>query len=175
MPSLNRFNLDKLAATLEKVKKNPAEARKVNRIEGEWLLSESEAQFRSEVTTEKGRFLIESDQPGFFGGNGSRPSPMQYCLYGVASCYAATFAGIAAEKGIELKRLKVVAEANMDLSRPLGLSENPVVEQVKFTVLCEANAGEEKISEIKKLAEKRCPAVFCLTNPIKLSVELAKR
>lgn len=109
------------------------------------------------MTTEKGRFLIESDQPDVFGGGGTRPSPMQYCLYGVASCYATTFAGIAAEKGIKLKCLKVVAEANMDLSRPLRLSDNPVVEQVK------------------NLAEKRCPAVFCPTNPIKLSVEVAKQ
>jgi uncharacterized OsmC-like protein len=39
-------------------------------------------------------------------------------------------------------------------------------------VLCETNAGNEKIEEIKKLAQERCPAVYCLTTPIPLKVVL---
>jgi len=39
--------------------------KKVNRIEGEWLLEEEGPQFRAKVKTEKGEYSLEADQPSF--------------------------------------------------------------------------------------------------------------
>lgn len=172
MAMLNNVNLDKLKATVEKAKAGLGTLKKVNKVEGEWLFGEGRPQFRAAVKTEKGKIALEADQPSFLGGGGSAPGPMIYCLYGVASCFAATFATIAAKEGIELTKLKIIAESHVDLSRSMGLSDNPTVEGVTFKVLCEAKAGKEKIEEIKRLAQERCPAVYCLTTPIPLQVEL---
>jgi uncharacterized OsmC-like protein len=175
MVVVNRVNLDKLNETVREITNDPNKAKKVTRIEGEWLLDEVEGpQFRAEIQAEKGKFTIEADQPISLGGWGTRPGPMHYCLYGVAACTAATFATIAATEGIKLRKMKIVVEGHMDLSKTLGISENPIVEEVKLQIIVDTDAGDEKIHEIKKLAEERCPAVYCLTAPVKMTVEVSK-
>jgi uncharacterized OsmC-like protein len=74
----------------------------------------------------------------------------------------------------ELKSLNVTAEAKMDLSRSFGLSKNPVVSTVDFKVGVDSDASEEKIKEVERLAKERCPAVFCLTQPIELNINVIK-
>ncbi|MEE9594068.1 MAG: OsmC family protein [Candidatus Hydrothermarchaeales archaeon] len=175
MSIINHVDLDKLGATVEKFKANPELAKKVNKVEGEWILDTMGGpQFRAVIQTESGDVTLEADQPIPLGGSGSAPGPMIYCLYGVASCYLATFASIAAEKGVELKRLQITTEAHMDLSRSMGLSQNPTVEKVVFEVKAESDASDEKIREIEGLAKERCPAVFCLTQPINLEIKSLK-
>jgi len=39
------------------------------------------------------------------GGEGLAPDPIQYCLYGLAACYAGTFAGLAAAQGVSWRSL----------------------------------------------------------------------
>ena len=97
---------------------------------------------------------------------------MIYCLYGSASCYAATFATMAAMEGVELESFTVHAESGIDFSKVLGLSENPIAEGVKFTLEVKSDASEEKLREIEELSKQRCPAVYCITNPIPLTTEL---
>lgn len=126
------------------------------------------------MQAEKGKFSLEADQPSLQGGGGARPGPMHYCFYGVAACTAATFATTAAMEGIRLKKMRVAVEGRMDLSKTLGVSENPIVEEVRLQIRVDTDAGDEKIQELRRLAEERCPAVFCLTNPVKMVVEVSK-
>ena len=58
----------------------------------------------------------------------------------------------------------------MNLSRVLGLGNEPIVEKVIFEVNATSEKGEN-LNEIKKLAEQRCPGVYCLTNAIKLEIK----
>lgn len=167
----NNINLEGIKATVEKIGKDLATAKKVNRIEGEWNL-QGGPQFRATVTFEKGKATLEADQPTFLGGGGTMPGPMIYCLYGSASCYAATFATIAALEGVELKKLSITAESSLDFSKVFGLSNNPIAEKVRFTLNVESSAPADKIREIERLSKERCPAVYCLTQPILLETEL---
>lgn len=167
----NNINLEGIKATVERVEKDLAAAKKVNRIDGDWNI-EGGPQFRAIVTFEKGKATLEADQPTFLGGGGTMPGPMIYCLYGSASCYAATFATLAALEGIELKKLSIVAESSMDFSKVFGMSNNPITEKVKFTINVESDAPAEKIRAIEELSKERCPAVYCLTQPIPLETEL---
>ncbi len=72
-------------------------------------LEAGQPRFSARVTFEGDEMTLEADQPTGQGGGGSRPGPMLYCLYGLASCYAATFATVAAMMGVELKALRFVA------------------------------------------------------------------
>ena len=108
------------------------------------------------------------------GGNGIKPDPIQYCLFGLAACYAATFVSIATMEGADLKELKVVAENQVDLSKSLGLSDNLIVEKITLTIEVKTDTLEDKIKEIEVMAKDRCPGVFCLTNPIPLETEIRK-
>lgn len=173
MSSINHIDLSKLGATVERFKANPELAKKVNKVEGEWILNKTEGpQFRAKIQTESGDVILEADQPSSLGGSGSALGPMIYCLYGVASCYLATFASVAAERAIELKSLRIAAEAHIDLSQTMGLTQNPIAEKVMFKVKVESDIPDEKIEEVKRLAEERCPAVFCLTKPINVDIRV---
>lgn len=176
MGILNRVNMDRLNETIQSIKKDPSKAKKVTKIGGEWILNDINVpQFRAEMLTETQRFTVEADQPNSLGGGGTRPSPMHYCLYGVATCTAATFATVAATEGIKLTKMKVSVEGYMDFSKTLGISNNPIVEEVKLRILVSSDADDTKIHELKKLAEERCPAVFCLTSRVKMTVEVQRK
>jgi uncharacterized OsmC-like protein len=168
---LNNVDVDKLKETAAALEAEPAKAKKVIKIEGEWNLGEG-PQFSATVGFEGGTIKFEADQPTFLGGGGTGPGPMLYCLYGSASCYAATYATLAATEGVVLKSLKITAESFIDFSRAMGLSDNPIAEKIKFILTVESDAPEEKLKELEDLAAKRCPAVYCLTNPIPLETEL---
>ncbi len=71
--------LKKLRDTIENVKKNPDDAKKVAKIEGAWNIDEGGGpQFEAEVVFEKGKMNFEMAQPTFLGGNGTGPGAMHY-------------------------------------------------------------------------------------------------
>ncbi len=166
---LNNVNLEKAGAFVEEAKKDKSKALKVKRIEGNWNLEDGKVQFTATLEHANEKTIVEADGPPFMGGSGIKPDPIQYCLFGLAACYAQTFASIAAEKGIKLKQLKVAAENKVNLSRALGLSNEPIVEKAILEVKASGEKGEN-LSEVRKLAEQRCPGVYCLTNAIKLEI-----
>ena len=170
---INNVDTEKAGAFVEEVKKDKSKALKVKRAGGNWNLENGKAQFTAILEHSKGSTIAEADGPPFMGGSGIKPDPVQYCLFGLAACFAQTFASIAAEKGIKLKHLKVAVENKVNLSKALGLSDEPIVKNVKLQVDA-SSESEENLDEVRKLAEERCPGVYCLTNPIKLNIELVQ-
>ena len=108
------------------------------------------------------------------GGGGLAPDPIQYCLYGLAACFAGTYASLAAADGVALTSLKVIAENQVDLTRPMGLGDKPVVDWVSLTVVAESDASDAKLKELEVLARERCPGVYCLTKPIPLETRVER-
>ena len=169
---INNVNLEKAGAFVKEVKQDKSKAAKVKIVEGTRNFEDGKTQFTANLNHPQGSTVIEADGPPFLGGSGIKPDPVQYCLFGLAACYAQTFASIAAEKGIKLNELKVSVENKINLSKALGLSDESIVENVKLHVNA-SSEGMESLDEIKRLAEERCPGVYCLTNTIKLNVELS--
>ncbi|MEE9151102.1 MAG: hypothetical protein V3U20_04625 [Thermoplasmata archaeon] len=50
--------------------------------------------------------------------------------------------------------------------------KDPAVSEVNFKVNVETDASAEQIGEVERLARERCPAVFCLTQPIELNIKI---
>src|SRR3972149_4093617 len=165
---INNVNLEKAGAFVEEVKQDKSKALKVKKVEGVWNFEDGKTQFTATLNHPQGSTVIEADGPPFLGGSGIKPDPVQYCLFGLAACFAQTFASIAAEKGIELKKLKVIAENHINLSKSLGLSDEPITQKVILSV---AASGKGDLKEVAKLSKERCPGIYCLTNPIKLELE----
>ncbi|MEW6003361.1 MAG: OsmC family protein [Nitrospirota bacterium] len=146
--------------------------KKSKKIVVHWNMEESKPQISSVVEFTKGSISLESDQAPFMGGGGRAPDPIQYCLFGTAACFAATFASVAAEKGVEADSLIVSAENHINLGQSVGLSEEPIVEGVKITAEVKSNMPKEKIDEVLNLSLKRCPGIYCITKPIPLETSL---
>lgn len=171
MARIDNVDLDKVKAFAEQIKSDPQKARKTQVIEGEWLL-EGGVQFRSLISFEGGQTTFEIDSPTFLGGSGTLPGPLHYCFYGLASCYTATFATMAAMLGINLKKLTTRVEADINFSQVFGVSDQPITEEVRVKLNVDSDASEEKIREAEQLTIQRCPVVFSLRNPIKFTPSL---
>ncbi|MFQ6031633.1 MAG: OsmC family protein [Candidatus Zixiibacteriota bacterium] len=171
---INNIDVEKVSQFIEEVKRDPSKAKESKKITGHWNFEAGKPQFESKLEFSSSSEVIYSDQAPFRGGNGIRPDPIQYCLFGLAACYAATFVSIATMEGVDLKELKVAADNQVDLSQSLGLSKNPIVERVKLTVEARTDGAENKLKEIEVMAKDRCPGVFCLSNPIPLETEVKK-
>ncbi|MBI4302421.1 MAG: OsmC family protein [Chloroflexi bacterium] len=168
----HNVNLGALESTTTRVQREPSQGRRINRVEGTWDLQEGRPQFAAEISFEGGKTTLESDQPTFMGGGGTRPGPMLYALFGLASCFTASFTSVAAMEGIELEEIKTAAEFDLNFAKVLGVADLPIVEEVRVALTVRSPAPREHIERALRLAEERCPVVFCLSNPIRLVTTL---
>ncbi|MBI4317507.1 MAG: OsmC family protein [Chloroflexi bacterium] len=172
MAKENNVNVDAVQKMAQGIQADPAKGRRTNKVEGTWNLTEGNPQFSSEISFEGGKLLLEADQPTFQGGGGTRPGPMHYALFGFASCFTATFATMAAVQGVVLEEVRTSAEFELNFAKVFGVADLPIVEEVRVTLAVKSDASREKIDEVLKLAEERCPASYCLANPIRLTAKL---
>jgi len=171
---MNNMNFEAMKNFMEEVRRDSLKARKSKKVECSWNFNERRPQIESKLQFPKGDMILRSDSAPFMGGEGLAPDPIQYCLFGFAACFAGTFMSSATMMGIEIESLKVSAENLMDLSKSIGLSDNPIVEKVKITTIVKSNAKEEQLKELEKMARDRCPGVYCVVNPIPLQTEQQK-
>jgi uncharacterized OsmC-like protein len=169
---INNVNVEAMGRFMEQVKADLSMAKKQKRVEGTWVFEGGHPQFKATLAHAKGEHTVEADFAPFMGGEGLAPDPIQYCLYGLAACFGGTFVGLAAAEGVELRSVRVVAENRVDLSRSMGLSDNPVVEQVSLELHIESDADSDKLAELQRLAKERCPGAYCLTKPIPLETSI---
>lgn len=172
MTMVNNVNIRVLEEIVKEAESDASKVKSSQRIEGEWLLEEGGPQFKAEVSFEGGKVVMESDQPKNLGGGGTRPGPLHYCFFGLVSCYTATFATMASMMGIELRRLSAKLEGDLNFSRVFGLSHEPVIEEVHITLQVESDAPRERLEEVERVTIERCPAVFALTEQVKLTASL---
>lgn len=164
----NNVNLQGMMAFVEQATADPGVLKKQKRVEGVWGFDEGHPQFKATLAYPSGERTLEADLAPVMGGSGLAPDPIQYCLYGLAACFAGTFMSLAAAEGVVVRSRKVVAENQVDLTKPMGLGDKPVVERVSLKVVVASDASEAKLRELEELARERCPGVFCLTRPIPL-------
>jgi len=171
---LNNVNLERLNQTIEEAKSDPAKAKRVTRVQGRWNLEPGRPQFTGVLTYESGQVTLDADQPTAMGGGGTLPGPLHYCIYGLAACYAATFATVAAMRGVTLRKLETVVEGHFDFSRVFGLSDAPALEQVRIALTVDADADPAQLRELEEMARERCPAAYVLGHQIPLVAEVKR-
>jgi len=164
--------MKKLEELMGAIKEDPANGKIAPRIVGHWIFEDGMPQFSSDIEIEGGSFTVEADMPSKLGGWGSRPGPLHYCFYGLASCYAFIFAAFAAMEGITLSKLSIEAVGHVDFSQVFGLTDNPIVEEVTFKIAAESDASPDKLDQLRSAVDERCPGLYCLTKPIKVTTEL---
>ncbi len=169
---MNNVNASKMQAFVEELKANPDAGKKHKTVAGDWSFEEGKPQFRAVLEFPAGRANVEAELPPFAGGWGTSPDPIQYCLYGLAACFAVTFAATATSEGVALKKLRVTAENWMNLQKQMGLSKENIIEKVKFTVDADADVPASKMRDLLRLAEERCPGTECVTRSVPFEARL---
>jgi uncharacterized OsmC-like protein len=175
---INNTDVDKIQNTIDNGKKDRQFLRKSIKMQGEWNLDPKYGyQFKTELTYEKGKQTIEIDSPSFLGGNGSRVGPMGYCIAGITSCFIATFVSVASSKGIIFNKLNVNAECNINFAKTFDITDEPITESINFFIDAKSEdmmIDKQKLQELVRMAEERCPAIYSMSHIIKVNAEINK-
>lgn len=171
---INNVDLDKISLTTAMGKKDKSTLRKPVKLEGEWILDSAAGyQFKTELSYENGKQIIEIDSPSFLGGNGNRIGPMGYCVAGIASCFIATFVTVAAGQGIRLTKLTANVECNINFAKTFDVADEPITEGITFRIEAVSdNADKSALQQLLKMAEERCPAVYSMSHRINVEATI---
>jgi uncharacterized OsmC-like protein len=170
--AINNVNVAEMRRFVAALAKDATLGRKNKRVTGSWSFHEGSPQFSAKLDYPKGASTVNVELPPFAGGWGTSPDPIQTCLSGLAACMAVTYMAVATAEGVRLTKLQVTAENWMDLRKQMGLSQDNIIERVKFTVAAEG-ADRATLERLLKVAESRCPGTECVTRAIPLTTELA--
>ncbi len=169
----NNINTVELNKTIDSAKEDKNLLKKQMVVEGEWSFIENKPQFNSRMSTQSGKiYSLSADEPIVFGGSEVAPNAVQYCLFGIAACYAATFVQWATIKGIDLEKFGVKITSDLNLNKRFAVSEEDIVNYIEISLDVSSEAKASEIQELKDITDKRCPAIFCLTNEINVRTEI---
>ena len=170
---MHNVNTDALNQTIAQAEQDPGALRQNVSFDGAWQTEANRPQFRATIPVPNGEpFVFEADFPPPMGGTGSAPNPLAYCFWGGLACYAMTYAQEAARQGVELRSVTARTEAEVDMSRALGVTDNPPVERIDWHLEVDADAPREQLEELKRIADEHCPGVYCVRNPVELTTHL---
>ena len=135
------------------------------RASGSWL--------GSMVTEVKIReFDFRTDEPVAKGGRNEAPTPMEFVAGAVNGCITVTIETIAAELGIRLDQVETLTRAHIDVRGFNGTADvSPHFKDYGLLVRIATSAREEELAELRRLVEKRCPAVNLLRDA-RIALEL---
>jgi len=147
------------------------------KLQGQWNFDIQKGyQFKTELSYEQGKQIIEIDSPSFLGGNGNRLGPMGYCVAGITSCFIATFVSIISTQGIKLEKLNVNAECNINFAKTFDVADEPITEGINFEIdvrtAGDKEADKQKLQELVKMAEGRCPAIYSMSHVINVNAKI---
>ena len=162
---------------LLKVDKRITVFKKPVKLQGQWNFDIQKGyQFKTELSYEQGKQIIEIDSPSFLVGNGNRLGPMGYCVAGITSCFIATFVSIISTQGIKLEKLNVNAECNINFAKTFDVADEPITEGINFEIdvrtAGDKEADKQKLQELVKMAEDRCPAIYSMSHVINVNAKI---
>ncbi len=68
--------------------------------------------------------------------------------------------------------MSVAVEGHSNFAQSFGLSDDPIVEQVRLTLTVDTDANREQVLKIEEQARDRCPAMYVLGRIIPCHTEL---
>lgn len=117
----------------------------------------------------EGVFHFRSDEPQPLLGENSAVSPAEYVMKGLAGCYVATLALLAAKRGYKLDAVELTINFDMDLQGFLGISDEvrKGAERILVQIHIEAaDLSSEQIKELVNQLEETSPIRDTLANPV---------
>lgn len=170
----NNVNLAAVGALAERVKMDPGAAKLQKRVAGTWSLREGSPQFTATVGHGDRTSFLQADMAVPFGGAGIAPDPIQYLLFGLASCYTATLVMIASMEGVDLGDVQAVAENVVDASRIFGAGDRPLVERVAVHVTVKAPVDDARLARWAQAARESCPFAYTIAHAVPLETRVER-
>ncbi|WP_312474265.1 OsmC family protein [Neobacillus sp.] len=105
-----------------------------------------------------GKHTIAIDEPVSFGGKDSAIDPLSTFLSSLIACENVMAQLIAKEMKFDLQGITFAVEGSLDLAGLMGdLTVKPYFQQVKVKAVVETSEPQERIDELQKAVDQRCP------------------
>ncbi|MCI0422402.1 MAG: OsmC family protein [Acidobacteria bacterium] len=144
-------------------------------LEGDDYRTRAFLQFAAqEDTSRQGPFVMDNDEPAVLLGTDQGANPVEVVLHALAGCLTTSLVYHAAAQGIKIDGVESRFEGELDLHGFLGLSDHVRngYENIRVTFKINADAPQEKLEELCRLAQKRSPVFDIVSNPVPVSIRL---
>ena len=122
----------------------------------------------------RAEYTFDADHPACFASEDKGATPVEIVLVALASCLTAGVAAVAQNREIQLRSVKAILEAGMDIQGILGV--DPDVRNgfdgIKVKYEIDADASKEDIEAIAAQSQKRSAVFDIVTNPTNVTVEV---
>lgn len=171
---LNNLNLDVLTDVVARGQSDPSVFRLHKRVEGSWNFTEGTPAFTTSVAHGGSSTRLSVDVAPGFGGAGLAPDPLQYLLTGLAACYSATLVTVAAQEGVTITELSVVAEQDVNVAVVYDMGDAPLMEGITVVVRVTADVDDATLARWQETARNTCPFAYTITHPIPLTTSVER-
>lgn len=170
--ALEPIDKDKLSELAQKNIDNPEGGRKKIRTH-----TEADGHFRNYTKVRDLDPVLVSEPYPLLGDN-TAPNPTEIAQAGLAACISVGIQAIAIHRGVELTKIDIDIESDIDISPTWGVGDiegekRPGVSDVRVTVDLDGDADRETLQKIVDDAVEWSPVVNTYTRPANLTAELA--
>jgi len=178
----NGVDTDKLFATLDLIKEQPALARFQFRASNRWI---GGAHNRSTIkgfyaagdedTTRTQEFVIDAGEPAILLGTDTGANPAEYLLHALAACLTTSIVYVAAARKVALTSVESTLTGDMDVRGALGVDDEPRngFERIGVSFRVTGHAPEEKLREVVRRAQQRSAVYDMVTNGVPVDVQVS--
>jgi uncharacterized OsmC-like protein len=119
-------------------------------------------------------FEVEVDEPLQLGGTNLYANPQEYLLGALNACMTVGFTALCALHGIEIERLEIVTEGDIDLRGFFGLdpSISPGYDRLETTVTVRGAAPAAEFQRIFEMMLATSPNFHNISRPIDVTPKL---
>lgn len=135
---------------------------------------QGESQTAARFAADARQFNLVIDEPPALGGDDLGANPVEYLLASYAGCINVVAHLTARELGINLEKLKIEIQGNINPARLFGKSddERAGFKQIDVQFSPETDASQEEIENWIAIIKNRCPINDNLANPTPLTFNL---
>jgi len=126
-------------------------------------------------TTSIRNFNITVDEPTSLGGTNLGPNPVELVLGALASCKEIVIKAYAISLNIPVTSVKVTSKGTLDLKGFFNLDDEtrPGFSEVNYQIEIKTpETNPEKLKQLEKLVETKCPVHDIIQNSVKLNGEI---
>ncbi|MEX0653682.1 MAG: OsmC family protein [Phycisphaeraceae bacterium] len=120
------------------------------------------------------RFTLKVDEPVELGGSNTAANPQEHLLTALNTCMLMGYVAGATLFGIELSKLEIQTEGDIDLRGFLGIDPKAPngYTELHYTVYIAGNGTPEQFQRLHKLVQATSPNYWNLARPVQLNADL---
>jgi uncharacterized OsmC-like protein len=180
---VNDLDVDALRKTITEARRSPEILEYKLRAKHRWIEG---AHCRSSIqdfslggqedTSRAEPFVLEGDEPPVLLGTNKGPNATEAALHALAACLSTTFIYHASLQGVEVSKLELDLEGDIDLRGFVGAAKGVPkgFQAIRVNFHVEADAPREKIEQLFELAQKHSPVRDTISRPVPVTAQLAE-